>query len=91
MSTWIAFGIALLSPVLSLEHSEDLAMAVGLLNLIALSMVFKSGWWTFWMPLGFWAQRASDSHRAHQMGPVIAFIGWLILLAVLITVWVAVP
>ncbi|WP_158523256.1 hypothetical protein [Oceanococcus atlanticus] len=46
-------------------------------------MILRPGWWTFWLPLGFWEQRASDSHQADRLGPVIQLLGWIALFLML--------
>ena len=80
MAPWIAISLALLTVLLGYRESQDAAMAFGAMALLALSMIFRPGWWTFWMSLGFWEQRASDSNRPDQSGPAIALLGWIILL-----------
>ena len=80
MSAWIATLIAIASSLWALRSGVDPALAVATLDLIALSMIFRPNWWTFWLPLGFWEQRASDSNQADRQGPAIVFIGWIALL-----------
>lgn len=72
--------IAVASPLWALRAEVDAAVAVAILNLIALSMIFRPNWWTFWLPLGFWEQMARDSKQADRQGPAIVFIGWIVLL-----------
>jgi hypothetical protein len=84
MGTWIVVGIAVVSSVLMSGQDGDRLVAVLVLNALALSMIFKPGWWTFWMPLGFWEQLAKDKAQADQQGPVVRLIGWLLLLGVLL-------
>jgi hypothetical protein len=81
---WVVIASAIVSSVLAVGQSGDRLIAVLVLNAVALSMIFRPGWWTFWMPLGFWEQLAKDKHQADQQGPVLVFIGWLILLGVLL-------
>ena len=85
MARWIALGLVTVSCLLALNSPEGMngLLAIGLLDALGLSMIFWPGWFTFWMPLGFWAQRARDVDQADRMGPVVAFIGWLVLLLVL--------
>lgn len=84
MARWVALSFAVLSSLIGLENSLESAVAIVVLNLVGLSMIFRPGWWTFWMPLGFWEQRASDSRQADQQGTVIAFLGWIVILLALI-------
>ncbi|MEM9530165.1 MAG: hypothetical protein AAGA23_04555 [Pseudomonadota bacterium] len=89
MARWIALALAVVACLLALnsEAGRDGAMAIGLLSLGALSMIFRPGWWTFWMPLGFWEQRARDVGNADSMGPAIVLLGWI---ALLLTVYLAI-
>ncbi len=80
MALWIALALALLAVLLGYQESQDAAVAIALMVALALSMIFRPGWWTFWMALGFWEQRARDSHRPDTSRPAIAFLGWLLLL-----------
>ena len=66
------------------SEPHDAVFAVSGLNLVALSMIFRPGWWTFWMPLGFLEQMASDKSKADSLGPVIVVGGWIALLLVLV-------
>jgi len=84
MGFWSVLGIAVVSSVLATGLGGDRLLAVLILNALALSMIFRPGWWTFWMPFGFWEQLAKDKHQADQQGPVVGFIGWLILIGVLL-------
>ena len=84
MARWIALSLAVISTLLALNSSQEGAAGVAGLNLLGLSMIFRPNWWTFWMPLGFWEQLASDESSADQQGAAIAFLGWIVLLLVLI-------
>lgn len=80
MARRVAIVLAALALLLALQGSPDAAIALGLMVLLALSMIFRSHWWTFWLPMGFWEQRASDGHRPDASGPAIVLLGWIILL-----------
>ncbi|MEM7705836.1 MAG: hypothetical protein AAF358_09815 [Pseudomonadota bacterium] len=80
MTLWMPWALALLAVSLGYQESQDAAIAMALMCLLALSMIFRPGWWTFWMALGFWEQRARDSHRPEASGPAIALLGWILLL-----------
>ncbi|MEM6574344.1 MAG: hypothetical protein AAGB27_10345 [Pseudomonadota bacterium] len=80
MALWIAWALALLAVLLGYQESQDAAVAIALMAALALSMIFRPGWWTFWMAMGFWEQRARDSHRPDASGPAVALLGWLLLL-----------
>lgn len=86
MNRWIATLLAAVAVLIALKTGGDAALAIAGLAAMGLSMIYRPSWWTFWMNLGFWEQRASDSGSADQMGPVIVFIGWIVLLLVL---WLA--
>lgn len=83
MARWIALALAGLSTLLGAREGAEAGLAFGVLNLVGLTMIFRPGWWTFWLPFGFWEQRASDSHLADRQGPVISFLGWIVLLLIL--------
>ncbi len=84
MLRFLPLLLALLSSALGFKQGAEGALGMAALNVIALIFIYVPGWVTFWMPLGFWEQRASDSGRADQMGPVVSFIGWIILGVVLL-------
>ncbi|MFK7956827.1 MAG: hypothetical protein AB8B96_12110 [Lysobacterales bacterium] len=79
MLRYLPILLALLSSALGFKQGPESALGIAGLNLVALILIYRPHWITFWMPLGFWEQRASDSHKAGQMGPVVAFIGWILL------------
>ena len=86
MTRWLPLILAALSSLLALRApSMDAVYAIIGLNLLALSMIFRPNWWTFWLPFGFWEQLARDSKHADQQGPVFVFLGWigLVLIAIL--------
>ena len=82
MSRLVALLIAGVTTFLGFQSDPDRGVALALANAVCLSMIFRPGWWLFWMPFGFWEQRASDSGRADQQGPAIVFLGWIALLLV---------
>ncbi|MDJ0652591.1 MAG: hypothetical protein QNJ40_00435 [Xanthomonadales bacterium] len=84
MAHWIALSLAVVSTLLALRSDHEAAIGVAALNLLGLSMIFRPGWWTFWLPLGFWEQLARDKGSADQQGAAIAFLGWIVLMLVLI-------
>lgn len=82
---WIALGLALTSTLIAFRGEQsDAFIGVAALNAVALSMIFRPGWWTFWMPLGFMEQLASDKHKADSMGPVIVLFGWIAIVLILL-------
>ena len=84
MAPWIALALAVVSTLLALGSGQEAGLGVAALNLIGLSMIFRPHWWTFWLTLGFWEQLASDKGSADQQGPVIVFLGWFVLVLVLV-------
>lgn len=85
ISRWLAIGLALLICAITARAGlpGDGLLAIVGINAVILSMILRPGWWTFWLPLGFWEQRASDSHQADRLGPVIQLLGWIALFLML--------
>lgn len=84
MKNWIVGAVTMACVFLVWGQSQDMLIAVAILVAVALSMIYRPNWWTFWMPFGFWEQLASDKDQADQQGPVIVFLGWLILIGLLL-------
>lgn len=84
LSRLVAVSLAGLSTFVAGRAGGDGQVGFAVVNLVALSMILKPGWWAFWLPFGFLEQLASDKHLADRQGPAIAFLGWLIVLGALL-------
>lgn len=48
---------------------------------LILSLIWYSDWWSqLWLGFGLMAFLAKDFHSAGQQGPVVALMGWILLL-----------
>ena len=81
LSLLIALVILVRASMLS-EPQELAFLVLGLLLL--LSMIWRGDLWAkFVLPMGFWESKARDFKKSDSQGPVIAALGWLLLLVLL--------
>ena len=65
------------------------AIALGLFCM--LMIWFADHYASYWLGFGFWESKAKDFKQADRQGPVIAFLGWLGLIALTLFVFLISP